>query len=119
MTMTPAKFLSTACPQTLAAAGMIPVERLTTGTLIDVPCFGPAEVYHIAFDGEGYTVTYCTNDRRGWDATDTVYVLAGGAVEHAGRGEPSLKPLTLNDVTSMVCADILVGPLGSYGKRVA
>lgn len=117
MTMTPAKFLSTACPQTLAAAGMIPVERLTTGTLIDVEGFGPAEVYHIAFDGEGYAIAYCTDPRGGWDALDSIYVLAGGAVEYAGVGEPRLKPITLSDVASMVCADILSASLGSYGKR--
>jgi hypothetical protein len=111
--MTPERFLSQSCKQTREAAlSLIPVERLTVGTLIEVPGFGAAEVYAVRFDGEGYAVDYCTDDRGGWDALDSFYVEAGGTVEFAGRGEPSLKPLTLSDVTSIVCADVL----NSFGR---
>lgn len=92
------------------------IERLTTGTVIEVPGFGAAEVYECEFDGSGYSVTYCTNDRYGWDCVDHAYFDAGSTVEFAGVGEPHLKPITLNDVTSIVCADILSGSLGSYGR---
>lgn len=69
----------------------IQIERLTTSTLIEVPGFGVAEVYGVEFYGEGYGVTYCTNDRAGWDALDSFYVPAGGSVEFAGIGEPVLR----------------------------
>lgn len=66
----------------------IQIERLTTGTVIEVPGFGAAEVYECEFDGSGYSVTYCTNDRYGWDCVDHAYFDAGSKVEHAGIGEP-------------------------------
>lgn len=69
----------------------INIERLTTGTPIAIPGYDAVEVYEVGFDGEGYEVTYCTDDRHGWDATDTLYVNAGDKVEYVGRGEPSLR----------------------------
>lgn len=97
--MTPTKFASLACPQTLAAAlepvTDIPVERLTTGTTILLrggDWTGFAEVYDVQFDGwEGYEITFCTDQRHGWDATDTVYIKAGGFVKFGGTGEPVLR----------------------------
>jgi hypothetical protein len=62
---------------------LIPIERLTSGNEIMVPDFGSAEVYGVEFDGEGYLVTYCTDDRAGWDALDTHYVRVGESVEYA------------------------------------
>lgn len=65
---------------------LIPIERLTSGNEIMVPDFGSAEVYGVEFDGEGYLVTYCTDDRAGWDALDTFYVRVGESVEYAIAG---------------------------------
>jgi len=100
--MTPTKFASLACPQTLAAAVKhaqeINIERLTTGTTILLrggDWTGFAEVFDVQFDGwEGYTVTFCTDARHGWDATDTVYIKAGGFVKFGGTGEPVLRDAT-------------------------
>ena len=69
----------------------IQIERLTTGTLINVEGFGPAEAFEIKFDGFGYTIAYCTDARGGWDALDHVYVDAGTSVEFVGHGSPSLR----------------------------
>lgn len=80
--MTPTKFAS------LAETVEIPIERLTVGLDIHVPGFGPAEVYTIKFDGSGYLVEYARSVRGGWDDLDSIYVDAGGSVEHAGVGEP-------------------------------
>lgn len=68
----------------------VAIERLATGTIIDVPGFGPAEVYECEFDGEGYSVAYCTNDHGGWDALDHLYVKAGETVE-AFNGQTFLR----------------------------
>lgn len=59
----------------------ISIEKIATGTIIEVPGFGPAEVYGSEFDGEGYSVSYCYDDRGGWDALDSLYVKAGQQVE--------------------------------------
>lgn len=69
----------------------IAIERLTTGTLINVEGFGPAEAFEIKFDGYGYTIAYCTDARGGWDALDHVYVDAGSSVEFVGVGSPVLR----------------------------
>ena len=69
----------------------IQIERLTVGTLIGLPSYDAVEVYEVAFDGEGYEVRFCMDNRGGWDALDSVYVPAGGSVEYAGRGAPSLR----------------------------
>lgn len=124
--MTPTKFASLACPQTLAAAlepvTDIPVERLTTGTTILLrggDWTGFAEVYDVQFDGwEGYEITFCTDSRHGWDATDTVYIKAGGFVKFGGTGEPVLRDesaVTLEEwqaKAEMIELDILQG----FGK---
>lgn len=67
----------------MASAVHIPIERLTAGLEIVVPSFGFAEVYGVEFNGEGYVVQYCTDDRYGWDALDTVTIPAGDTVQHA------------------------------------
>jgi hypothetical protein len=78
----------------------IPIERLTTGTLIyrkggDFGPFGGfAEVQTVDFDIDGfYTIEALTMDTDGvvdWIGTDTISftVDAGGEVEFGGRGEP-------------------------------
>lgn len=66
----------------------IPIERLATGIEIVIPDFGAAEVYAVDFDGEGYLIKYCTDDRHGWDALETHYVEAGKSVEHAYADSP-------------------------------
>lgn len=66
----------------------IPIERLTDGLNIDIPGHGSAEVYGVQFDGEGYLVTYCYDDRLTWDALDTHYFNPGDSVEHTGAGAP-------------------------------
>lgn len=80
--MTPTKFAS------LAETVHIPIERLTSGLRVMIPEFGDAEVYGVRWDGEGYAVDFCTNDRGGWDALDTHYVNAGETLEYSGIGEP-------------------------------
>jgi hypothetical protein len=67
---------------------LIPIERLTSGLEIIIPGHGSAEVYDVEFDGDGYTVTYCYDDRYGWDALETHRVMPGECVEHAGPGAP-------------------------------
>lgn len=66
----------------------IPIERLTSGLRVMIPEFGDAEVYGVRWDGEGYAVDFCTNDKGGWDALDTHYVNAGETLEYSGIGEP-------------------------------
>lgn len=70
---------------------MIPIERLSPATLIEVPGFGAAFAYEANFDGYGYDIQYCTDEARGWNAMDSFYVPVGSCVEFAGRGEPSLR----------------------------
>lgn len=70
---------------------LIPIERLTPGTLIAVPDYDGVEVYEVEFDGTGYAVRFCMDNRGGWEALDTHYVECGGCVEYAGRGEPMLR----------------------------
>ena len=114
--MTPTKFLSTACPQTREAALGVQIERLKAGDTIVIAdnAWGPTSyVIHdieALYDGAEYRVTYGTESGR-W--TDAVSFEAGDTV-NAERA-----PATLSDVTSIVCADILSGSLGSYGKRYA
>lgn len=69
----------------------INIERLTVGTLISVPGYDAVEVYQITFDGSGYAVYWPMSERGGWDDLDILYVPAGGSVEYAGRGTPSLR----------------------------
>lgn len=73
---------------TTSFADQIPIERLCTGIDINIPGFGPAEVYTIKFDGSGYLVEYARSVRGGWDDLDSIWVDAGGSVAHAGIGEP-------------------------------
>jgi hypothetical protein len=68
----------------------IQIERLTVGTLVGLPSYDAVEVYEVAFDGEGYEVRFPSGNR-GWDDLDSVYIPAGGSVEYAGRGTPSLR----------------------------
>lgn len=70
---------------------MIPIERLATGNRIALPGYDSVEALECVFDGHGYMITYCTNDRYGWDTTDTVWIEVGSAVEYAGHGEPMLR----------------------------
>jgi len=72
----------------------LPIERLTAGTLIKVPGFGPAEVYEVLFDGEGYDIHYARSASGGWDDLDTLYVKAGETVQFDGLGDPALRPDT-------------------------
>lgn len=111
----------------------IPIERLTTGTLIALPTYDGVEVYEIKFDGYGYAVWFCMDNRGGWDALDMHYVPVGSCVEYAGLGEPMLRdpdlaelealaearaeaartPVTLDTVAALVCADIAASYAGS------
>lgn len=54
-----------------------------------------------------------------WEGADMDAFWFNSAVEawvHCQTGLAWSAPATLNDVTSMVCADILSGSLGSYGR---
>lgn len=114
--MTPSKFLSNACPQTREAAVGVQIEHLKAGDTIVIAdnAWGPTSyVIHdieALYDGAEFVITYGTESGR-W--TDTVSFEAGEMV-NAER-----QPATLSDVTSIVCADILSGSLGSYGKVAA
>lgn len=91
----------------------IKIERLTTGTLIYVPtirirgletrCEDFGTVEDIEDDGEGFLLTLAF----GIDCIEQHYVPYGESVEFGGRGEPRLKPVTLDDVAALVCAQIL------------
>lgn len=67
---------------------LIPIERLTAGLEVYIPGFGSAEVYGVEWDRDAYHVTYCTDDRLGRDALDSIRVPAGGSLEHALLGNP-------------------------------
>lgn len=79
----------------------IPVERLTTATYIAIPGYDGVQVMETKFDGYGYSITVCTDDRYGWDATDLHYVECGGSVEYAGRGEPMLRDPDLAELEAL------------------
>lgn len=59
----------------------------------------------------GYGIIYSVASQH--HDTDLLYQLRGELARRQSQ------PATLNDVTSIVCADVLSGALGSYGKRRA
>lgn len=75
----------------------IPIERLTTGTLLYIPaihirglitkCDDFGTVEEIADDGEGYLLTLAF----GIDCIEQHYVPYGETVQFGGRGEPKLR----------------------------
>lgn len=124
--MTPYKFLSTACPQTREAAleNQTNLQRLEAAPSLSIYLtmwvlveqelntlrlngrFDEADAGQAEFDRICAEVGPRLR-RQDYDSIRT-YTLAEMA-------ELS-KPATLNDVTSIVCADILSGTLGSYGR---
>lgn len=94
----------------------IPIESLTTGTLIYCPYIDDAaEVQDIRFDGVGYMLdlTYgIYNDRE-----ETMYVAEGETVRFEGLGSPKLLSddhvaaerahWGLDEVTTFVCEDLM------------
>lgn len=112
--MTPAKFLSTACPQTLAAAmeGKTLLQQLETApalsAYLSVWVLVEQELNTLRLNGR------FDEADAGQAEFDRITAEVGPRLRK--QHYEAFKPLTLNDVTSIVCADILVGALGSYGK---
>lgn len=118
--MTPSKFLSNACPQTreaalspqadyearMEAAVAEACAHLTDQNIAD-------EIAEITARRReaGYGIIYSVASQH--HDTDLLSQLRGELARRRSQ------PATLSDVTSIVCADILSGSLGSYGKRVA
>ena len=177
MTMTPTKFLSTACPQTREAALTTPrceycetteglrqhhdgggyiapdyiCEDCFTGSdtgpgFDDLPLAPPTNLQRL--EAAPSLSIYLTM----WVAVEQelISLRLNGRFDEADAGQAEFdricaevgprvrkqatdsiriyslaelaefsKPATLDDVTSIVCADILSGSLGSYGKRYA
>lgn len=59
----------------------ISIEKIATGTIADIPCFGAAEIYGVQFEGDSYSVTFCTNPAGGWDSLDITTINAGEMVD--------------------------------------
>ncbi len=127
--MTPTKFLSTACPQTLAAAldSQTNLQKLasseTLSAYLTAWCLVEQELISLRLNGrfdeadagqaEFDRICAEVGPRVRKQATDSIRIYSlAELVEFS-------KPATLSDVTSIVCADILSGALGSYGKRRA
>lgn len=103
----------------------ISIEKIATGTIIEVPGFGAAEMYECTFDGEGYSVVYCRDDRFGWDALDSVYFAPGTMVEawdHQTflRAEKSIttEELEAKIAANDAAADALIGQINAASGYV-
>lgn len=127
--MTPSKFLSTACPQTREAAleNQTNLQRLEAAPSLSIYLtmwvaveqelislrlngrFDEADAGQAEFD----RICAEVGPRIRKQASDSVRTYSLDELVELS------KPATLNDVTSIVCADILSGSLGSYGRVAA
>ena len=140
--MTPSKFLSTACPQTREAAldpgynadldralyrdadDTITPDRDGCEWLVE-PQYARRQGLKspLAADFPDADTSNWMGDPRptvtAWEGADMDAFWFNPAVNgwvHCQTGLSWVRPATLNDVTSIVCADILAGSLGSYGR---